>query len=85
MSVFRNYESSKNSENVIDNAHPVVAVYPWILQRNDFTTLVQPHEKGSFFTPGAGASMPKPTSCMPCGLKDSEPLFTAEMDGRARE
>lgn len=77
--VFRNYDQSGE---VNKNAHPVVDTYPWILQRNDFATLVQPHEKGTFFTPGKGASIPKPTSCLPCGVKESQD--TSLEDGRRR-
>lgn len=67
MKVFQNYDADGE---VNKSAFPVVAVYPWILQRDSQTDLVQPHEKGADFTPGKGTSLPKPTSCLPCGKEE---------------
>ena len=65
--VFSTYDRRKGGD-VLANQHPLVTVYPWITQRNDIMTLVQPHERGTFFTPGrlqttSGQGLPQPTSC----------------------
>lgn len=47
--VFQNYDDEGE---VNKSAHPAVQQYPWILQRDSQSTLIQPHERGTFFTPG---------------------------------
>lgn len=64
--VFSTYDRRKAAD-VLQQQHPLVTVYPWITQRSDVMSLIQPHEKGTFFVPGritpSNGVLPKPSGC----------------------
>jgi hypothetical protein len=58
MSLFKNFKSFDKpvKNHVVRQAHPNVSPYRWILN-SPFHKITQPHEKGTFFTQGAGMSV----------------------------
>lgn len=85
MTVFNNFNAHQ-AGGVLQNAHPVVQVYPWIPNKQTSPTgstasLVQPQERKSWFV-RQGASPGSPLSKPGCGCGGSEGVAMKGIKGK---